>query len=79
MAPKELCYGREFATLGTVDGEIAREERGQLGFSFDPVFLYTPAGQTFAEMSAEAKNRISHRAIAVAGLVAAITRAGIVS
>ncbi|MDB5072401.1 MAG: non-canonical purine pyrophosphatase, rdgB/HAM1 family [Candidatus Eremiobacteraeota bacterium] len=71
--------GREFATMGTVDGEIAPEERGELGFSFDPVFLYPPAGLTFAEMSAEAKNRISHRAIAVAGLVAAIARAGIVS
>ena len=71
--------GREFATMGTVDGEIAPEERGELGFSFDPVFLYPPAGRTFAEMSADAKNRISHRAIAVAGLVAAITRAGIVS
>ena len=71
--------GREFATMGTVDGELAPEERGELGFSFDPVFLYPPAGQTFAEMSAEAKNRISHRAIAVAALVAALGRRGSIS
>ncbi|MEA2721873.1 MAG: XTP/dITP diphosphohydrolase [Candidatus Eremiobacteraeota bacterium] len=69
--------GRELATMGTVDGEIAPEERGELGFSFDPVFLYPPAGRTFAEMSAAEKNAVSHRAIASAALVAAIARAGI--
>jgi XTP/dITP diphosphohydrolase len=69
--------GRELATMGTVDGEIAPEERGELGFSFDPVFLYPPTGRTFAEMSAEEKNRVSHRGIAAAALVAAISRAGI--
>ncbi len=69
--------GRELATMGTVDGEIAREQRGELGFSFDPVFLYPPSGRTFAEMSAEEKNRVSHRGIAAAALVAAISRAGI--
>ena len=70
--------GREFGTLGTVDGEIAPEERGELGFSFDPVFLFRPAGRTFAEMSAEEKNRVSHRAIAAAGLVAELQRGGLV-
>lgn len=69
--------GRELATLGTVDGEIAPAERGALGFSFDPVFLYVPAGRTFAELDPGEKNRVSHRAIAAAGLVAAIARAGI--
>ena len=69
--------GREFATLGTVEGEIAPEERGELGFSFDPVFLYPPAGRTFAELDPEAKNRVSHRAIAAAGLVAELSRAGL--
>jgi XTP/dITP diphosphohydrolase len=69
--------GRELATMGTVDGEIAPEERGERGFSFDPVFLYPAAGQTFAEMDAERKNAVSHRAIAAAALVAAIRRAGI--
>jgi XTP/dITP diphosphohydrolase len=68
---------REFATLGTVDGEIAPEERGELGFSFDPVFFYPPAGRTFAEMTAREKNVVSHRAIAAAGLVAELDRAGL--
>lgn len=70
--------GREFATLGTVDGEIAREERGELGFSFDPVFCYPPAGKTFAELSSAEKNAVSHRAVAAAALVAAVTRGGAV-
>jgi len=69
--------GRELATFGTVDGEIARAERGELGFSFDPVFVYPAAGATFAELSGEEKNRVSHRAIAAAGLLAMIIQAGI--
>ncbi len=69
--------GREFAAMGTVDGEIATAERGAAGFSFDPIFLYPPSGRTFAEMSAEEKNLVSHRGIAAAALVAAITRAGV--
>jgi XTP/dITP diphosphohydrolase len=69
--------GREFAALGTVDGEIAWAERGELGFSFDPIFLYPPAGKTFAELRDEQKNRVSHRAIAVAAIVAAIDAAAL--
>ena len=68
--------GREFASLATVDGEIADRERGERGFSFDPVFYYPPLERTFAELSAEQKNRVSHRAIAAAGLIAAVVRAG---
>lgn len=67
--------GREFAALGTVDGEIATEERGELGFSFDPIFHYPPYGRTFAELSDAEKNAVSHRAVAAAGLVGAVTRA----
>jgi XTP/dITP diphosphohydrolase len=68
--------GREVATTGAVDGEIAPEERGELGFSFDPVFFYSPAGRTFAELSAAEKNRVSHRATAVAALRNALGRLG---
>ncbi len=70
--------GREFAALGTVDGEIAPEERGELGFSFDPLFLYPPEGKTFAELSGAEKNAVSHRAVAAAALVAAVARAGVI-
>jgi len=69
--------GRELATMGTVEGEIAAEERGDLGFSFDPVFLYPPLDLTFAELTAEQKNRVSHRAVASAGLLAMVQQASI--
>jgi len=67
--------GREFATMGTVDGQIPAEERGEDGFSFDPVFFYPPANRTFGEMTDEEKNRVSHRAIAVSALLAGIKTA----
>ncbi|GAC1421719.1 MAG: RdgB/HAM1 family non-canonical purine NTP pyrophosphatase [Candidatus Velthaea sp.] len=63
--------GREFASMGTVDGLIPERESGAAGFSFDPVFWYPPAQKTFAELSEDEKNRVSHRAIAAAGLIAA--------
>ena len=59
---------------GRVDGEILREPRGTAGFGYDPVFLYPPAGQTFAELEADAKNRISHRARARAEALCAAMR-----
>ncbi|WP_211320139.1 RdgB/HAM1 family non-canonical purine NTP pyrophosphatase [Hymenobacter nivis] len=60
---------RTFA--GAVAGSIAEAQRGTGGFGYDPVFV--PAGgdgRTFAEMSGAEKNQISHRARAVAGLLA---------
>ncbi len=42
-------------------GLIAEFPRGDAGFGYDPLFIYEPTGLTFAEMSAEAKNRVSHR------------------
>ena len=69
--------GRELATTASVDGEIAGEERGELGFSFDPVFFYPPAARTFAEVTATEKNRVSHRAVAVAKLVEEMQRQGL--
>ncbi len=46
---------------GRCDGLIAGEMRGEGGFGYDPVFLYEPAGLTFAQMPPERKNAVSHR------------------
>ncbi len=46
---------------GEVKGEIIRSPRGEDGFGYDPVFLVPELGRTFAELSLEEKNRISHR------------------
>lgn len=44
-----------------VDGEILGAPRGKGGFGYDPVFYLPSLGKTFAELSAEGKNRFSHR------------------
>jgi XTP/dITP diphosphohydrolase len=52
--------------VGTVEGEITREPQGENGFGYDPVFYYQPAGKTFAQISRDEKNRVSHRGKALA-------------
>jgi XTP/dITP diphosphohydrolase len=49
---------------GKVSGEIAAKEKGAQGFGFDPIFLPRTSSKTFAEMTTDEKNRISHRASA---------------
>jgi XTP/dITP diphosphohydrolase len=51
---------------GTLDGVIAEEASGTLGFGYDPVFLIPALGKTLAQLSADQKNTISHRAKAFA-------------
>lgn len=53
---------------GVCAGEITHEQRGAKGFGYDPVFVPDGFDITFAEMSAEEKNRVSHRGKAVAKL-----------
>jgi XTP/dITP diphosphohydrolase len=47
---------------GALNGMIAEEASGALGFGYDPVFLILELGKTLAQLSPEEKNRISHRA-----------------
>jgi len=54
---------------GVVRGEIAKEEYGEGGFGYDPVFIPEGYDKTFGELPAEVKNHISHRARALAELV----------
>lgn len=53
---------------GYVEGEILITPRGEGGFGYDPLFWVDQYGKTFAEMSAEEKNAISHRKMAIEGL-----------
>ncbi|MDW3649193.1 MAG: RdgB/HAM1 family non-canonical purine NTP pyrophosphatase [Bacteroidia bacterium] len=50
---------------GKVEGEISREEKGKGGFGYDPLFVPLEHDKSFAEMSPEEKNAISHRGKAV--------------
>ena len=52
---------RELSCDGSVKGEIAQSPKGSFGFGYDPVFYYPPFEKTFAELSEEEKNSISHR------------------
>ena len=60
-----IMAGEEYLFEGIVRGDIATEEHGEGGFGYDPLFFPEGGDKTFAEMSAEAKNEISHRGRAV--------------
>ena len=47
---------------GICPGVMLHARRGNGGFGYDPLFLYEPLGKTFAELTAEEKNEVSHRA-----------------
>ena len=53
---------------GSVEGAIISSEKGEGGFGYDPLFVPEGFGETFAELGAETKNRLSHRGRALAGL-----------
>jgi XTP/dITP diphosphohydrolase len=54
---------------GRCEGEITLQPQGDAGFGYDPVFYYPEYGKTFAEISSDEKNRVSHRGRALAELV----------
>jgi len=61
--------GREIVAHGVVEGHIAPEARGAGGFGYDPVFVPDDGdGRTFAEMTADEKAAVSHRARAFGAL-----------
>ena len=66
-----ICYinanGEVKTVSGTCEGYIGFEEKGQNGFGYDPIFMY--GAKSFAELSAEEKNLISHRSNALKKLV----------
>lgn len=58
--------GREFSVEGSCRGRIIESEAGAQGFGYDPLFVPEGYEQTFAELSAEEKNALSHRGRALA-------------
>lgn len=65
--------GVERQVEGIVEGVIATQESGNEGFGYDPLFIPDGYSRTFADMSADEKNAISHRARAVQNLVKLLT------
>jgi len=64
-----IINGEEKQFEGIVDGKILDEKHGVAGFGYDPIFMPDGFSQSFAEMSAEEKNQVSHRGRAVKKLV----------
>ena len=60
-----ILNGKEYFFEGRIDGTISTEILGENGFGYDPIFIPDGFSKSFAQMSAEEKNAISHRAKAV--------------
>jgi len=61
--------GQNYLFEGTIEGTIIHEPMGEKGFGYDPVFVPNGYDITFAQMDAELKNKISHRALATKKLI----------
>ena len=61
--------GTVISARGELAGEILRQEQGDGGFGYDPLFYIPSEGCTMAELTAERKNEISHRAVALRNFV----------
>lgn len=70
-----IVDGKEFIFEGRVDGEITFTRRGDSGFGYDPIFIPDGYDRTFAEMSLDEKNKISHRGRALEKLVSWLRKA----
>lgn len=70
--PDHVMYSSE----GRIDGEIALSPQGNGGFGYDPLFYLSEYGKTFAELGVEIKNRISHRAKALNGILPVLQQTG---
>jgi len=64
-----ILDNEEYLFEGRVDGEIIENQKGTSGFGYDPVFLPEGFDRTFAEMSDEEKNSISHRGRAMRKMI----------
>jgi len=70
-----LPDGRELAVEGVLEGRITLAPRGTEGFGYDALFEVAGLGRTMAELSAEEKNALSHRALAVRALALRLAEA----
>lgn len=64
-----ILHGEEHLFIGTVEGKIIDAKKGAEGFGYDPIFEPENSGKTFAEISLEEKNKMSHRARALEKMI----------
>jgi XTP/dITP diphosphohydrolase len=68
-----LPDGRRFAVEGRAEGVIIDKASGSGGFGYDPIFFVPELGKTFADLTAEEKNAVSHRGKAVEAFAAKLS------
>ncbi|MCD7754877.1 MAG: RdgB/HAM1 family non-canonical purine NTP pyrophosphatase [Firmicutes bacterium] len=68
--------GQVIQARGEAHGMLLREPVGDNGFGYDPIFYYPPLGKSFAQLSPEEKNRVSHRALALEAFYRKMKEAG---
>lgn len=64
-----IINNKEYFFEGIVNGSVSREKHGESGFGYDPIFFPQGYKKSFAEMTSEEKNKISHRANAMAKFI----------
>jgi len=64
-----ILDGREYFFEGVAEGKITVQQSGQTGFGYDPIFIPEGYSKTFAELTPDQKNSISHRGKAIEKLV----------
>lgn len=72
-----IIEGISIHATGVLEGTIADEPKGEMGFGYDPIFIPKGSAHTLAEMAETAKNSISHRAKALHELMAQVRARGI--
>ncbi len=70
--------GRTITVRGVIEGRIGYEEKGENGFGYDPIFYVPEFGCTTAELTAEQKNKVSHRGKALTKMYQELQKEGIV-
>ena len=62
-----ICYpdGKSISAIGTCEGVISDAPAGENGFGYDPIFYVQQYERTYAQLSADEKNAISHRGVAL--------------
>ena len=62
-------HNKQFIFEGICKGEILNQKQGEKGFGYDPIFMPLDCKKSFAEITQDEKNKISHRGIAIKKLV----------
>lgn len=69
-----IAYAKEDGSIhvfeGVMEGTVAFQAAGHNGFGYDPIFFYEPFGKTLGEVEEDQKNKVSHRGLALAKLLA---------